>query len=323
MRVYFYVLISALLGLDPFAPIERSLEKQLRDKIAGLESAAVKISATRLGFLFLGICRSVTVEMSGLPTGAIRIDSFKITAGKFRFSPFSTFVLNKPIVRGGGDTRWTIRLLAVDIQEYITSRGPFLRGVVVRIEPESVTLKRSSSIAAALSLKEPFSVSGCLALDAKNNVALDLEHLHSFGVGPGRPLLKTILRLVNPILTAADINRLLSKTQGGPLDSVKLTAAFEEICMDHGHIDLQGSIAAEPAPKKEPAPKADPAAKPKNATKPKKEAISKKVKSQNKEKKQKKETKLKKETKPKNERQKGFPKRRMRNSFHKPPHNIE
>jgi hypothetical protein len=266
MRVYFYVLISAILGLDPFAPIEHSLEKQLSEKIAGLDSVSIKICASRLAFLFLGICRTVTVEMRGLPTDALRIDSFRIVAEKFRFKPFSTFILNRPIVLGG-ETKWNIRITDTDIQEYIVSRGPLLRGVTVHIEPEIVTLRRSSSIATALNMKEPLSVSGCLVLDDNKNVALDLEHFHSFGIGPGRTLLKSVLRLVNPILPASDINRLLNKPQDGPLESVKLTAAFENICMDHGHIDVHGSINAERIPKKEAEPKPKPEPEPKKGKK--------------------------------------------------------
>ena len=244
MRVYFYVLISALLGLDPFAPIEKSLEKRLMAGIAGLESAAVKFTATRLEFLFRGLCRGVVVEMRGLPTGAVKIDSFRIEAGNFRFSPFFTFVRDQARVYGAEFANWTMRILDEDVQDYFASRGPLLRGVTVHIEPEAVTIRRASSIAEALNLREPLSICGCLVLDAHKNVALDLEHVKTFGIGPGRPLLHAALKLVNPILTASEINRILNKTEGGPLASVKLKAAFDNIRMDHGHIDLFGTITA-------------------------------------------------------------------------------
>lgn len=251
MRVYFYILISAILGLDPFAPIEKSLEKQLMDKIAGLESATVKFAASRFNFIFRGLCDKVIVEMRGLPTGAIKLESFRIEVDNFRFSPFYTFVRNDARVYGAKIANWTIRILDEDIQDYILDRGPLMKGITVQIEPEAVTLRRSSAIAEALNLDDPFSMSGCLILDGDKNVALDLRHVKTFGIGPERPFLRVVLKLVNPILTSSEINKILNKTEGGPLASVKLKASFENICMDSGHIDLYGTIIAEPKPKPE------------------------------------------------------------------------
>jgi len=251
------MLISAILGLDPFAPIEQSLEKQLMEKIAGLESASVRITATRFGFIIFGYCRRVIVEMRGLPVNSLRVDSFKIEAESFRFRPFHTFVLNRPRVVASGNVLWNLRVLDSDIEQFIDSRGPFLRGVEVKIEPEGVTLCRSSAIAAALNLKEPLSLGGRLALNHHKSVCLELDHLHTFGIGPGKRLLNSALNLVNPILTRSDINRILSRTQGGPLESVKLSAEFENICMESGHIDIHGWITAEKAPKPESSKKSD------------------------------------------------------------------
>ncbi len=273
MRVYLYVLISALLRLDPFAPIERSLEQQLMDKITGLEAASITITASRLGFLLFGFCRRIVVEMRGLPVNALRVDSFKIEAESFRFRPFYTFVLNRPLVVACGDVLWNLRVLDSDIEHYIDSRGPFMKGVEVKIEPEVVTLRRSSSIAVALNLKEPLSLSGRLTLNQNRNVCLELDHLHTFGIGPGKRLLNTALNLINPILTRSDINRILSRTQDGPLESVKLSAEFENIYMDNGHIDIHGWIIAEKSAKQDKLRRAEPSVQEKKTSKSNKSMI--------------------------------------------------
>ncbi len=255
MRVYFYVIISWIIGLDPYAPIEKSLEKRLMDAVPGIESAHIRISASRFMFLMFGKCRGVTVELRAARVSGLRLDFFSFVSTGFRFNPFSTFFLNRPVILEAGDTEWTIRVLEEDLEDFLDTKGPLLKGAEVSITPERITLCRPSSLAALLHLKEPLSLSGRIAIDEKKCVVLDLSFVQSFGISPARPLLKTILNIVNPILTPGDVNRLLNKVESGPLSSVKLKALFEEILMLQNHILISGRLLSERVPKKKPEPK--------------------------------------------------------------------
>lgn len=247
MRVYFYVIISAILGLEPFTPIERALEKKLMARIADLEVVRIRIEASRFIFLLFGLCRRVTIEMRGLHIGgSLRLDVLMIVSESFRFAPFTTFILNTPSIISAGHTKWQTRILDEDLEEYFQSRGPLLRGIEVRIDPECVTLRRTSGLAALLTPREPLSIGGKLILSGEKDVLLDLEHIHAFGIGPNRPLLKTALKIVNPILTSNDLARLLSRAATGPLEKVRLKAAFENINMGAGYVDISGKIFALP-----------------------------------------------------------------------------
>jgi hypothetical protein len=246
MRVYFYIIISAILGLEPFTPLERALEKKLLSKIGGLESARVRIEASRFRFIVFGLCGRVTVEMRGLRIGNLRVESFRIESDRFRIAPFATFVLNRPRILNAGPTCWEMQVRDEDLESYFGDRGPLLRGVEVRIDPECVTMRRPSGLAALLGLGEPLSVCGRVVLGEKNELLLDLDHLQTFGIGPNRRLLNSALRIVNPILTSGEINRLLERAQIDPLERVALEASFEQIRMDTGHLDILGTIAAVP-----------------------------------------------------------------------------
>jgi hypothetical protein len=246
MRIYLYVIISAILGIEPFTPLERALEKKLMDRIAGLEVVRVRIQASRFLFLIFGLCKRVTIEMRGLRVESLCLDAFSIESESFRLAPFMTFVLNNPRIISAGITKWDIRVLDKDLEEFFRSRGPILRGMEVRIDPECVTLRRSSDLTALLKLREPLSVCGKLILSEKKDVLLDIDHFSAFGIGPNRPLLKTALKIVNPILTSDDLTRFLSRATTGPLEKVKLKAAFENIKMDAGHVDISGEIFAAP-----------------------------------------------------------------------------
>ena len=150
------------------------------------------------------------------------------------------------MLRGAGKTSWELRVLDEDLESFFDERGPMLRGTEVRIDPERVTLRRPSGLASLLSLREPLSLSGKLKLNEKKEVVLELEHLQSFGIAPGKPLMRTALSLINPILTSGDINRKLRSISAEPLRHVSLSTRFEELCMETGHMYVCGEITAKP-----------------------------------------------------------------------------
>ncbi|HOO57240.1 MAG TPA: hypothetical protein PLN69_10480 [bacterium] len=242
MRVYIYVLLSAILGLKPFAPIEQSLEETLMSSVPGLESVSIRIDASRLAFLFLGYCRRVNVELRGVFAGPLRIAVFRIDSRGFRFRPFSTFVRNRPRVRGARLTRWNLRIYDDDLESFLDAKGPILRGTCIQINNDGVTVRRHSTLASLLKLKEPVSLFGRLVLNEKRAVMLELDHLKTFGVEAASPFLKSVLKVINPILIPDDINRMLRKTPSEFFENIDLSIGFEDICMEKGYVFVCGRM---------------------------------------------------------------------------------
>ncbi len=242
MRVYFYVLISGILGLNPFSPIERSLEQKLMKIASGAEAAFVHIEASRFAFLFRGYCRRVIVEIRGLKVGDLRIELLRAESRGFVFSPFQTFIRNRARLGSVGEAHWFVTILDEDLEAYIIARSPLARGLQVRIDSDCVTLRRPSGLASLLGLREPLSMCGRLVISEEKNLLLDLDHVKAFGVGPGKGVLRPLIGLINPILSRTDFNRMFSRAKAEPVAHLKLKANFEEIAMEPGHAVVSGVI---------------------------------------------------------------------------------
>ncbi|MFH1537831.1 MAG: LmeA family phospholipid-binding protein [bacterium] len=241
MRVYIYVLLSALFGLSPFRPIEKHLENRFKRKVEGLEEARVKIYASRFGFLFTGFIRKVIVELSGLRVGGLRTEAFIVKAKDIRFRPFSTFIRGRTRVRNAGDTTWLLRIQEGDFEDFFNSKGPLLGKMEVKIDGEWITLRRTAGIAKLLSL-EAFNLRGRLTLSEQKNVMLELDHVSAFGISPGRPFRDTIMGLANPLIKAVDINRLIKRNPIEVLEGVKPHTILEDIRLSPGQADVLGEI---------------------------------------------------------------------------------
>lgn len=255
MRVYVYVILSALLGLPAFAPIERELERKIKAMTAGLDGIRVRIEATRLGFLFSGFCDRVEVELHGIKLGGLRTENFKVNAEALLFRPWSTFVKGKTIVRGAGAVKWSLRILAEDLETFIRVKGHGLAGITVSIDDTGITLHRPAGIARLFSLKETFTVRGMLHVKGKNaDVCLDVDHFSAFGFAPGRRIMNVILNIINPIVKSADINSLMQKNKIEMLENVTPSTSFDSIVLGAGAADIFGAVTLETdlPPKTEP-----------------------------------------------------------------------
>lgn len=241
MRVYIYVLLSAFFGLSAFRPIERHLENRFKRKVEGLEDARVKIHATRLGFLFAGFIRKVTVELTGLRIAGLRAELFRVEAEDVRIRTFYTFVRGRARIRNAGDTFWLLRILDEDLEDFFKTKGVLLGNIEVKIDEEWVTLRRTAGIAALLSL-EAFNLRGRLAISEQRDLLLELDHFSAFGISPGRPFRETVMGLANPLIKAVDINRLIKRNPVEVLENVKPHTTLEDIRLSPGRAEVLGEI---------------------------------------------------------------------------------
>lgn len=241
MRVYIYVLLSALLGLPPFRPIEKHIEKLLRGKVSGLEDVRVSIHATRIGFLFTGIIRRIEIELSGLEVKGLRAEKFNIGACDVRFRPFDAFVRERMRVLAAGDINWLLRILEKDLEGFFNTQGILLNKMKVTIGDNIVSFRRSAGIAQLFSV-DALALTGRLKLSEQRDVLLELDRVSAFGVSPGRPFRDAIMSLANPLLRAADINRLIKRNQIKMLENLKPHSVLEDIAITPGQVDISGEL---------------------------------------------------------------------------------
>ena len=242
MRAYFYVLISFFLFLPAFRPIEESLERRLIRGGEGMDKARVRITASRLGFLFFGYCRHVTVELHGLSVGGLKIDSFLIEVRGLRFRPFSTFVRGTAKVRGAKSTNWRIRVIEADLQEFFNKKSLLLGSIKVSVDPERIRLHRPAGIASLFALSETFTLRGRLVVSARNNVCLELGNVSAFGFAPARGIVDTFTSVINPIIRASDINNLMTRNRIEALENLTPHTFLEEIDLGDGRVDVMGYV---------------------------------------------------------------------------------
>ena len=252
MRVYLYILLSALLGLPPFRPIEQSLEERMTGGADGVEGALVRISAARLSFLFLGFCRRVVVEVRGLRFKGLRTEAFRIEIEGLRLRPFQTFIMNRARVRGADSVTWSITLRDEDLEAYIRSKGPPAAGVQVRFAPEGVTLHRPAGLASLFSLTETFTLCARLRVNRRKDLYLEMDHLSAFGFSPGRIFARAISTIVNPVIEAKAISGLLASNEIEVLENLAPYTTLENITLETGKAMVKGAVELHPcAPKKE------------------------------------------------------------------------
>lgn len=242
LRVYLYVLISFFLGLPPFQPLEREFERRLMEGENPPESTRVRIKASRLGFLFLGICKYVKVDITGLKVPGLRADRFTVEMRGLKFRPFSTFVLGKARLRDAEDIHWKIKLLDEDLERFLKKRSPVLSFIQVRIDEKCVSLHQPAGIAAIFAIPEAFTIKGRLELNEKKDVLLCLDHFSAFGVNPGKAFWSAVAGVVNPIIKSADINRMLARNQIEALENAKPQTGFSEIVLETGHAIISGKV---------------------------------------------------------------------------------
>lgn len=242
MRIYIYVIISWFLRLPAFAPIERHIEGILNEKIQGLEGASVRIHASRLAFL-MGKAKLLEVELRGMTiVSGLRLDSFTVRAYNLHVYPWLTYAGNKPKIRSVGDVLWTVALKQEDLENFFATKGPVLRGMRVRINPECVLLERGLGFAGVLfGSATPFQLAGKLTV-CDPDIHLHLHALNAFGVSPGKAILKTVLALVNPVVKAADINRSLARADIEPLHGHTIRNRFFDIILNEGSAELHGEL---------------------------------------------------------------------------------
>lgn len=207
------------------------------------ESARVRIKASRLGFLFLGHCRYVKVDISGLKVPGLRADRFTVEMRSLKFRPFSTFVLGKARLRDADDIHWNIKLLDEDLERFLRKRSPVLSFIQVRIDEKCVSLHQPAGIVALLSIPEAFTLKGRLELNEKKDVLLCLDHFSAFGVNPGKAFWSAVTGMINPIIKSADINRMLARNQIEALENARPQTGFTEIILENGHALISGKVA--------------------------------------------------------------------------------
>lgn len=242
MRIYLYVILSWFLRLPSFAPIEREMERMMLDPGENLEGARVRIEATRWQFL-RGHIRRLEVELDGLRVASgLRLAHCVFEAHDLRVHPWATYVRDNPLLRNVDDVFWTLTLAQDDLEAFFTKLGPVLRGTRVRIEPDGITLERGLGIAAALlDIKTPFKLAGRLEVRPPD-IHLDLHTMNAFGISPGASLLRTVLNLVNPVVRAADINRMLRRADIKLLRNHVIHNAFHDIELDDGEARIRGEL---------------------------------------------------------------------------------
>ena len=243
MKIYLYVILSFFLRLPAFAPIERELEKTLMEKIKGLESASIKIRSGRLNFL-LGKVKRLRVELHGLTVGNnLRVENLVLEGEDLWVFPWLTFILNKPRVRDAGEVHWCFTLQQNDLEKFIAGRGPLLRGARVDIDPEFITLYRESGLSAALfDIKQPLKLKGILEVRPDSNIHLLLHEVRALSFSAGRALLSTVHTLINPVVRAADVNRMLRRVSVDVLAGFGLHSEFKEIKLFNSYADIKGSL---------------------------------------------------------------------------------
>jgi hypothetical protein len=243
VRIYLYVILSFFLRLPPFAPIEREIENRLREKSDTLEDLTLTIHATRWGFL-CGRIRRLDVILHGINTApGLRLDRFDVTAENVSVAPWQTFFRDNPVLRSVDEVNWTVTLREDDLERFFASRGPLLRGIKVSLSDEGIMLERSlGGLAGALfDIHDPFRLGGRFHVQ-KSNIHLDLHRLNAFGIAPNQTLLKTVLTLVNPVVRAADINRMLRRADIRVLQGHRIHNVFHEIRNQEGHAEIQGEL---------------------------------------------------------------------------------
>lgn len=242
MRVYLYIILSYFLFLPAFRPIEKNLEEKLMNGMPELESARVRIDALRPGFLLLGYCRRVEIELRGLRVGGLRTEYFYIEINRLKFRPFMTFVRGVARVRAAGVTRWKLGISDAGLQEFLASRGPVLRSVTVKMEPDGITLHRPAGIAKLFSIKETFTLCGRLCVSVRNNVRLELSRVSAFGFSPMQSLVQTIVSIANPIVKGEDINRMLQRNPIEVLENRMPETKLQDIELSEGAVEVRGII---------------------------------------------------------------------------------
>jgi hypothetical protein len=242
VRLYIYVFLSFFLRLPPFAPLERHLESMLMERIEGLECATVRLRSSRFLFFF-GLFRHVTVELRGLKVGGgMRFERLAAEGEDIRVRPWLTFFRGKARLGGAGELLWNFTLLEEDLEKYFTSKGPLLRGTKVKIEPERITLRRESTLAALAGLGSPLSLAGALHVKEDENIHLDLHQLSAFGFTPNRAFVQSALALINPIVKSVVINRMLKRVSIDMLEGFSLHNTFREIRLEDGHVEIYSEM---------------------------------------------------------------------------------
>jgi len=243
MRIYLYVIFSFFLRLPAFAPIERELEKTLMEKVKGLEAASIKIRSGRLDFL-RGKVKRLRVELHGLTVGNnLRVEHLVLEGEDLWVFPWLTFFLNKPRLRDAGEVYWCFTLQQNDLEKFVAGRGPLLRGARIDIDPEFITLYRESGLSAALfDIKQPLMLKGKLEVTPDSNIHLHLHEARALAFSIGRPLLASIHTLINPVVRAADINRMLRRVSVDALAGFGLHSEFKEIKLFNTYADIKGTL---------------------------------------------------------------------------------
>jgi hypothetical protein len=247
VRIYLYVILSYFLRLPPFAPIEREIENRLREKSETLEDISLTIHGTRWGFL-RGRIQRLEVILHGLNTApGLRLDRFDILAENVSVAPWQTFFRDNPVLRAVDSVTWTVTLREDDLERFFAARGPLLRGIKVSISEEGILLERTLGglAGALLDIHDPFRLGGRFHVQ-KSNIHLDLQRLNAFGLAPNQTLLKTVLTLINPVVRAADINRMLRRADIRVLRGHKLHNVFHDIRNSPGFAEIRGELMVMP-----------------------------------------------------------------------------
>ncbi len=249
MRVYFYVLISAILRLPAFAPIEKSIEGTIMGKLETAADVRVRISAGRLAFLFKGICKRVIIEVRGLSVSGMKFNMFRIEIDGLRYDPYSTFVKNKARLIDADNCTYHINILDNDLQEFIRLKSPVLSKVNITVDEDWVTIHRpASGLAAILGFKEAFTLRGRLRVNPSKNIFLDIDRVSTFSIKANKRVIDTVTTLINPIIRARDISRLMQAKSVEIIEGKYPTLTLHDIRLDVGEVDLKGRIVFEPRP---------------------------------------------------------------------------
>ena len=242
MRIYIYVILSFFLRMPAFAPIERELERMILDKSEGLDFVRIRIHSTRWRFL-LGRIRLLEVELEGLRIASgLRLERFRVEAHDLHVYPWQTYVRDDARLRSVDDVIWRLVLNQADLEKFFSGMGPLMRGTHVTITPEGISLDRGLGIAEALlDLKNPFKLAGRLEV-REPDIHLILHRVHALGFSPNQTILKTVLALVNPVVRAADINRMLRRADIRLLRDHKIHNEFRNIELRDQEAEILGEL---------------------------------------------------------------------------------
>lgn len=236
MKAIILIVIGALLGLHGTGA-EKRIAEELRKEL-NAQSVTVKCDATREGFLLKGELKNIRISVNGYCSPQLCVDRYDVDMHGVRVGRSVVPGEKKIVLKEVKSVDWSVWINQDELQKYLRSRSPLLRGCEVFIEKDALRVR----VPAVMSFfgKPRFVEFKGRLVGEKGGIGLRVTRVNTFGMSFSAWLLDYIIGRMNPIITEDMLNQQVAENSPYKDDAVKYDMRVKNIVEKYKVLNMSG-----------------------------------------------------------------------------------